>query len=800
MRWVVRLFTALIAIVVIAIVGGYIWISGSVSKVDGRLTMAGLSADVEITRDRHGVPHIVAGSEMDAWFGLGYAHAQDRLWQMEMNRRIGAGRLSEILGEKTIATDRFLRTLSVYHFAERTVAKMAPENLAPLEAYAAGVNAFIAEPGGPLPPEFIVLGVTPEPWKPADSMVWAKMMAWDLGANWSKEILRFRMAKAGLNQQQIVELYPPYPGDAPVVLPDLARLYDGIEDFERQFAALPKAVLPEPANGSNNWVVTGDRTASGKPLLANDPHLGLAVPAIWYFAHVQSPGLKVIGATLPGVPAIVLGRNDRVAWGVTNTGPDVQDMFIEKLVEGDKTRYLTPDGDAKFEIRKEIIHVKDAGDVAFDVRFSRHGPIISDASGGAAEVAGKGHALAFAWTALRDDSRIDAAFRGMNRAKNWDQFVTALRNFDVPQQNVVYADIDGNIGYYAPARIPVRKPENAIKGFMPVPGWDAAYDWDGFIPFEELPHAYNPAKGYVATANHKVVPPNYPHHLTFEWATPHRARRIEALLKGREKHTIESFRGMQRDVLSLAATDIMPRLIKVKPNATRAVQAYTMLSYWNGEMKRDRPEPLIFNAWMRALTKAVYADELGDLFKAYWGMRPVFMKNVLMGGQDHWCDNVKTKARESCDQLILQSLTDALAELGAEMENDDPASWKWGQRHTAHSDHNPFTHVGVLADVFDLYVPNDGDGYTVNAAKHKISDPEHPYRQYHGPSLRAIYDLSDLDKSRWIHSTGQSGNPLSDFYGNFVSTWRDVEDLPMTMNAESYKAGAIGTLTLSPAR
>ena len=798
MRWVIRIVVAVFLIAAVTLGGGYWWLRGSLPEMSGSIAVAGLGDRVEIVRDRHGIPHIYGKSENDAWTGLGFAHAQDRLWQMEMNRRVGAGRLSEILGEKTIGTDKFLRTLSVYHFAERTVAKMDPEARAAIEAYAAGVNAFIATHDGPLPPEFLVLGVEPEPWTVADTLVWAKMMAWDLGANWRNEIMRFQMVQAGLDANQLNELFPPYPGDAPVSLPDLAKLYEGVDIDASQFAALPPAVVPDRANGSNNWVLAPERTASGKPLLANDPHLGLSAPPVWYFAHVEAPGLKVMGASLPGVPGIVLGRNDRIAWGFTNTGPDVQDMYIERLLPGDPSQYVTPEGSAKFEVRREVIKVKDAGDVVIDVRSTRHGPVISDASGSSAKVAGKGHVLAFAWTALRDDSGTARAILGFNRARNWTEFVKALRSYDVPQQNMVYADVDGNIGYYAPGRIPVRKPENKVKGFMPVPGWDAAYDWDGYIPFDELPHIYNPSRGYVATANHKVVSKDYPHHLTLEWTAPYRARRIEELLASREKHTVDSFRAIQSDVKSLVATDLLPRLLKAEPSSEATGKIRDLMAKWDARMDRNRAEPLIFMAWMRNLTRLVYADELGSMFKAYWGYRPIFMTNVLIGGQSHWCDNTTTTQAENCDGQIARALSDALVELEALTGSAEVSAWRWGDYHYAHSDHNPFTHVKPLDRLFDVRIGNSGGSHTVNVGRHKIAR-DFPYRQYHGPSLRAIYDLADLDRSRWIHSTGQSGNVLSEFYSNFTETWRDVEDLPMTMKRDEIEAGALGTLTLTPA-
>ena len=794
MTWLLRGLIGLIAIIVIVLGGGYVWLRGSLPELSGKIAVAGLNGRVEIVRDRHAVPHIYAASVADAAFGLGYAHAQDRLWQMEMSRRVGAGRLSEVVGPPGLGIDRFLRTLSVYHFAESAVAGLDGATRTQLEAYAAGVNSFLETRSGPLPPEFLILGHAPEPWRPADSLVWAKMMAWDLGANWRNELLRSRLATKGkLTARQISELYPPYPGDAPVALPDLAELYRKLP-LESLWAALPSG--PDRANGSNNWVVSGQRTESGKPLLANDPHLGLSAPSVWYFAHLEAPGLKVIGTTLPGIPAVVLGRNERIAWGFTNTGPDVQDLFIEKLDPQNPGAYLTPNGPRPFQVRREVIKVKDAEPVTLDVRLTRHGPVISDVSEQAAEVASGPFVLAMAWTALSATDTTAQALVRMNGAGNWSEFVAALRHFQVPQQNIVYADVDGNIGYYAPARVPLRSPENDVGGMMPVPGWQAKYDWQGFVPFEELPQAFNPARGHVATANHKIVPPGYRHFLTREWAPPYRARRIEELLAASERHSIDSFQRLQMDDTSFLARDFLPLMRPALAQAKVADQVKAMMASWDGSMAHDRPEPLLFAAWYRELTRLVAADELGELFKDYWGQRPLFMMNVL-SGQQHWCDDITTPAAESCTEIVAKAVEQAVAGL-AEAWGDDPTAWRWGQAHQAHSAHRPFSKQPVLGDLFDLRLANSGGTYTVNAARYRIANTEAPFDNYHGPSLRAIYDLSQPDRSLYIHTTGQSGNLLSPHYGDFAARWRDGEFIAMTMQRNEIEAGALGTLVLQP--
>ena len=792
MRWFVRVIAALVVLIAIIVGAGYLWLRGSLPQIDGRIEVAGLSGPIEIVRDRNDIPHIFARSAIDAQFGLGFVHAQDRLWQMEMNRRIGAARLSEVVGDAGLAVDRFLRTLGIYGHAERTFDNLDIETRAGLEAYAAGVNAFLETRGGPLPPEFLIVGHTPEPWRPADSLVWIKMMAWDLSGNWGGELLRARMARR-LTPRQIDELYPPYPEDGIVALAEYAALLGDLP-LDALQAALPPP--PNPNNGSNNWVLSGERTATGKPLLANDPHLGLGAPSLWYFAHLNAPGLDVIGATLPGVPTVVLGRNSRIAWGFTNTGPDTQDLFIERIDPANPATYMTPEGSLPFETRHEVISVKDGEDEILNVRETRHGPVISDILDVAGEAVAEREVLAFAWTALRDDDLTAQAGRKLNQARNWSDFVAALRDFHSPQQNIVYADVDGNIGYYAPARVPVRHPDNTLAGRMPAPGWTGTHDWVGFIPFNELPHAFNPAVGAIATANNRIVPDDYPYFITSEWAAPYRAERINELLNAREKHSIQSFKDMQSDVLSPLARIFLPYLLEAQVTGETASQALTLLRAWDGTMDRDRPEPLIFSAWYRELTRLVYADELGDLFYDYWGFRPIFMANVL-SGDGQWCNDISTGPRETCAGQISLALERALSALQDE-HGEDIGDWRWGKPHRAHSEHRPFSGQPFVGALFDIDLPSSGDAETLNAARFRISDLEHPFRQFHGASLRAIYDLGDPNRSLFIHSSGQSGNILSG-YRNFAEAWRNVDYVPMTTDRREIEIDAKGTLILEPA-
>jgi len=537
MKSIARIAALGLAALLLLIAAGCFWYrSASLPKTSGELSMSGLQNPVDVVRDKEGIPHIYAKSAHDAYFALGVVHAQDRLWQMEMNRRIAAGRTAEILGPKAVGTDRFLRTLGVRRNAQAIVQHLAPDARAALEAYAEGVNRYLAQRSGPLPPEFLLTGApAPAPWEAADSIAWMTMMAWDLSANWTQELLRMRLAQK-LDMAHIQAFLPPYPGDAPLHTQDYTGLYRSLAGLSSQLEKVSAIAPPSLVEGmgSNNWVLGGARSRTGKPLLANDPHLGLTAPALWYFAHLSAPGLNVIGATLPGLPAVIIGRTDRIAWGLTNTASDVQDLYIEQINPENPSQYRTPDGWADFEQRTETIRIKGEPDVQLAVRVTRHGPVISGALPlvDRAPIDARSHVMAFSWTALRPDDLTFQASLRLNRARDWEEFLSAMRDFGAPQQNVVYADVAGNIGFVAPARVPLRRRDNDLKGLAPAPGWDARYDWAGFIPFDELPRQYNPMSQQIVTANQKVVGPAYPHFLTSEWTLPYRANRIAAMLEG----------------------------------------------------------------------------------------------------------------------------------------------------------------------------------------------------------------------------------------------------------------------------
>ncbi|HEX7438953.1 MAG TPA: penicillin acylase family protein, partial [Caldimonas sp.] len=737
-----------------------------------------------------------------ALFGLGYAHAQDRLWQLETHRRIGSGRLAEGFGAPALETDKFLRALGVKRAAAAQWAKTSPEARSAILAYTAGINAYLKDGMRARPVEFVLLGLEPEPWTPEDSLAWAIMMAWDLGGNWSTELLRMRLALK-MPIARIDELIPPYPGEKPLPMADYVALF---RDLRLDGKLGERALLAAPESGvegvgSNNWVVHGSHTETGKPLLANDPHLKLSAPALWYFARLDAPGLKVAGATMPGLPFVVLGQNERVAWGFTNTGPDVQDLYIERIKTDDPVRYQTPDGWATFESHDEVLKVKGQPDVRFTVRSTRHGPVISDA-GVAAGLTGPAekpaYALAMRWTALDADSTTLEAGLGLARVGSVDEFIAASAKYQAPMQNMVVADVDGHIGVVSAGKVPLRTPDNDLKGQVPSPGWDARYDWAGFLEPQLTPREVDPARGWIATANHRIHAPDYPHYLTNEWALPYRAQRIEQLLAERPKHDLESLRAIQSDQLSLAAAKLLPFIRKARSSHPLAAAAQARLAAFDGTMAADGAAPLILWAWTRHLTEGIFADELGPaMWRGTLGNRSFrdALEGVLERDDAWWCDDKTTAAVESCAQQIDAAFTKALDELQA-AQGGDVAAWRWDRAHVARSEHRPLSRVKLLARWFELRTPVGGDTYTVNVSRVGMRpDPttREPYLDEHGPSLRALYDLADPARSRVIHSTGQSGNVFSPLYRDFVEPWTRVEYVPL------WRAPAVSTLLLQPA-
>lgn len=793
-RWLKWGATAVLALLLLAALAGWVYSRRVLPQIDGTLALPGLHGQVRIERDANGIPTIKAGSTRDLMYGLGVAHAQDRLWQMETHRRIGAGRLAEAFGPGALDTDRFLRILGVRRAAQAQWEQTRGESREVLQAYAEGVNAVLHHALAARPPEFVILGLQPEDWSPVDSLAWSIMMAWDLGANWSTELLRLRLALK-MPKARIDQLLPPYPGEQPLPSQDYAALYRSLdlagsavaseETLTRLLAAAPPSEVE--GVGSNNWVLAGARSATGKPLLANDPHLKLSAPALWYFARLEAPGFKAAGATLPGLPSVVLGQNEHIAWGFTNTGPDVQDLYLERIRPDAADAYQTPDGWARFETRQETIKVKGQPDVTISVRATRHGPVVSDAGVADDAIGPKArpsYAIALRWTGLDTDTDPLGTSLRMTRARSVAEFIDAARGWVAPMQNMVVADDQGHIGYIAPGRVPVRKAGNDLMGLAPAPGWDARYDWDGWLPFDALPQQRDPARGYIATANQKVVPPDYPHFLSAQWALPYRQQRIEQMIEARPTHTLADLRDMQADVKSLGAPRLLPRLLQAHSAHALAAAAQQQLAGFDGTMAADKAAPLIFWAWSRQLSLRVLSDKLGpQLYDRTLSQRGYFdaLEGVLERDDTWWCDDKATPAVETCAQQVDAAFDAALTELQT-LQGPDVSRWQWGRAHQARSEHRPFSRVAALARFFELRTPVGGDGYTVNASR--VSQKADAttgefYLDEHGPSLRALYDLADLRRSRVVHSSGQSGIPWSPLYRSFVEPWTRVDYVPL---------------------
>ncbi|HMR30261.1 MAG TPA: penicillin acylase family protein [Geminicoccaceae bacterium] len=782
-----RLLLAAAGLIVAALAAGAFLAWGSLPQRAGRIAVPGPEAEVEIRRDAWGIPRIRAQSPADAYFGLGFAHAQDRLWQMEMNRRIAQGRLAEIAGEAALPVDRFMRLLGLYRHAEASAAHLPAEARRLLGAYAAGVNAFLATRRWPLPPEFQLLWHTPEPWRIEDSLVFTRLMALDLGGNWRAELLRARLAQ-WLTAEQLADLFPDQPADTPVTIAALRRTLAGL-DLDGLAAALPSE--PPPGLGSNVWVVDGSRTASGRPLLANDPHLGLQVPGIWYLAGLEAPGLSVIGGTMPSMPIVVSGRNADLAWGLTNTGPDTQDLFVERIDPADSGRYLTPEGSAAFAVREEAIGVRGGGSERLVVRETRHGPVISDLVPPAAALAGEGKVLALAWTALADDDVTLLAGLGLATAADGEWLDEALRPFASPQQNVTWATRDGRIGLVAPGRVPIRRGGD---GRLPVPGWDGAADWIGTIPFEALPRTVDPPSGQIVNANNRLVGPDYPYLVTADWDPALRARRIEAMLAGQGGLDLQRFAAMQADIRSTLADDFLPFLLAAAPEDT-APELIEALAGWDRLMSADRPEPLAFAAWYDALAVAIYADELGPLFEAYRGLRPDFTRLALTGRQI-WCDDVATPEIESCGQRVALAWRMAVAEMRKQWGEDWRAR-RWGEAHRIVMRHRLMESLPLLGRLFGIDLPGSGDGSTVNVAHYPGGGGPRAFHGSTGPSYRMLVDLADPESSLFVAAGGQSGHPLSEHWKDLTELWAVGSYVPMRRTVEAM-AGRVLILTPRP--
>jgi penicillin amidase len=802
-------------VIVVVLLGmlGYAYRVGraALPQLDGRLQLSGLSGAVNVTRDGHGVPTIDASTLEDVFLAQGYVTAQDRLWQMDIMRRFAAGELSEILGEQTLELDREQRILGLRAAARKSLEIASPRDRSFFESYARGVNAYIAARGDHLPLEFRILGYRPEPWLAEDSVVIANQMVKDLNYHYFVDALAREKILAKLGPELTADLYvnrswhdrPPT-----VMREDLSdqgnsKDKDSNDDDDEEdsgsdnvvtrqwLPAVPSASWSDALaiNGSNNWVVSGAHTVTGKPLLSNDMHLGHQMPNLWYEAHLRAGTLDVVGVTLPGMPYVVVGHNQRIAWGFTNIGPTVTDIYVENF--NLRGAYQTPQGWVQAEHRTEVIHVKGKADVTVEVKTTRHGPIVTEL------IPGETRPLALRWT-LYDGLRIP--FFDVDVAQNWQDFRRAFSLLDAPGQNVVYADVDGNIGYQATGKVPIRA---AGDGSLPVSGADNAHEWTGNIPFEKLPSIYNPPSGVIATANGRITPDDYKYSISMEWEAPWRTARIYHILESGRKFSVADMLALQNDIHSephLFAAERFVYAVDHAPKASaRAKQAADLMRNWDGRMVASSAAPTIAQASIEELTRLLLEPKLGaaphDLkdgtrshqetlsWKTYqWEMRSVWLENVLLHHPQRWLP----EKYPSYDELLTAAVEAAADRPGAPK---DLASRRWGSRNAIELQHPVLGKIPALRHWSGPgRQEQSGGGYTVKATT-----------RTHGPSERFTANMADLDQSTLNLVTGESGNFLTPNYMDQWKAWYEGTTFALPFTQRAVEASRAHVLVLEPA-
>ncbi|MDO6584625.1 penicillin acylase family protein [Salipiger sp. 1_MG-2023] len=815
-RWLLRLASMAIFVTVVAVLLVYYLAARSLPEYDKTLAVNGIASSVEIVRDNSAVPHIFASSDADAYFGLGYAHAQDRLWQMVLMRRTVQGRLSELFGQRTLDTDILMRRLDLYTLATRSVAAQTPEALAALKAYAKGVNARIAEINdqslGRGAPEFFVFDAPIAPWQPADSIALVKLMALQLSGQFRDEILRARSSLLLPDPARLADILPDIPGEGTAALPAYASLlpdaqfprYAATSEPDDPLSPVPRRGL---AGASNVWAAAPARSAGGGTLLANDPHLGLTAPSTWYLARLQLQSGGVIGGTIPGIPTVLLGRSPKLAWGITSSYLDDQDLHIEELNPDDPQQYRTPDGWARFTTRRSIIEIKGSTPVTVTLRWTENGPVLPMARFGIDAITPAGHVMTLSWTALSDqDTSLSAALALMG-AQDVDAAMQASKLYVAPSQMLTVID-ERHIGMKLVGAMPRRDAAMQAQGRLPSPGWIETNRWQGVFPPEDNPEWIDPEGGIIGNTNNKILDRPFPEHVSFDWGDSQRVTRWTQMMQGRQVHTRDSFIEAQLDTVSPAARTLLPLIGRdlwytgeASAEGTPARQrerALDLLANWNGEMSEHLPEPLIYAAWLRALQDRLIRDELGPLADEFDHVEPLFIERVFrdVDGAGAWCDVIRSVAVESCTDIARLSLDDALVWIGEHYGNA-LESLRWGDAHQAVHRHSVLGDVPILRAFVNIRQNTSGGDFTLQRGVSSGKDPE-PFLNVHAATYRGVYDFNDPDSSVYISSTGQSGHFLSRHYDNLGTLWRRGEYIPMSLDEDLARAASIGVTHLVP--
>lgn len=815
-KWLLRGVVAALVVAGIAGLGVWYLAGRSLPDYDAEETVSGLTGDVEIVRDAHGVPHILGSTDGDSYFALGYVHAQDRLWQMTMMRRTAQGRLSALFGERTLAVDDLLRRFDLYGLAERSLQYQTPQARAALEAYAAGVNARISVVNkralGRGAPEFFLFSGPVEPWRPADSLAILRLMALQLTGHLENEVFR-AAASLILPPERVDDIDPMPPQASPVDLAAYRDLFAPQTEFAAYQPEQRDPLDPRPAPGlagaSNFWAASAARSTGGAPLLANDPHLGLSAPSIWMQAHIRLRAGDIIGGTIPGMPLVLLGRSDKLAWGLTSSYLDDQDVMIEQLNPQNAEEYRTPTGFKAFRTKEVLIEVKDKPAVTATLRWTDNGPVIPGARYGLAGVTPPGHVAALSWSALEPDDRSFSAALAMMQAPGVPQAINAMGPYRAPSQNLVLADRE-HIAWVLIGAMPRRDPAHETQGRMPAPGWKPENRWHGYFDFADNPRVIDPASGVLGNTNNQTVDTPFPRHVSFLWGDTQRIERLKTLMRGRAAHSRESFMETQADAVSNAARSLLPLVaadlwqVELPPGADKLqrlrFRAMSELAAWNGEMNEHLSEPLIYAAWMREIQHLLIDDDLGPLAEKKPRPDPVFIERVFRdyNGASAWCDVRQTAPVETCAQIASIALDRALIWI-ADRHGDDPDRWRWGDEHQATHDHQVLGDIPVLGWLVNIRQSTSGGDNTLNRGR-SGDDPDHPFLDVHAAGYRAVYDMSDPDSSVFVISTGESGHPLSGFYDDQAQLWRRGDYIPMVTSDDLIRAGATGTTWLRAAQ
>lgn len=817
-RWLLRLFLG--AVFLCALLAGlaYYLAARSLPDYNADFEVPGLTSPVRIVRDTANVPHIFGQTDTDTFFGLGFVHAQDRLWQMTMLRRTAQGRLSELFGTRTAGIDEFIRRLDIYRASASSVAVQTPEARAMLEAYAAGVNAWIDEVNtgarGRGAPEFFLFEPQIAPWQPADSISIIKLMALKLDSQLQDEVLRARVSLV-LPPKRLIDILPDMPGDGIAALPDFAALEHGKIHASEQTSPDIRDDHLSPVrrrgfqSASNVWAAAAARTTTGGTLLANDPHLGLTAPSIWYLARVELSVGGVIGGTIPGMPLVVVGRNSDLGWGSTATGADDLDVYIERLNPDNANEYLSKsDNFVPFRSEGSVLRIKGELPRTLTLRWTERGPVLPGDSLDLGMITPPGHVASIAWTALNGSDTSMSAALALMTSRTIDEAISAAEGFVAPAQNLVLVNRNA-IAMQVIGALPERDIRNDSRGRIPTRGWRPENNWLGRLPYDTNPRFVDPQGGILGNTNNKIIERPFPLHITYNWSDSQRVTRWRKLMQDRQVHSRESFIEAQLDTVSNSARTLLPLIgadLWYSGEAAadgsvvrRRRDALDLLADWNGEMNEHMPEPLIYAAWVRALQNRLVRDELGgQLAEEFVHVDPLFLERVFrdIDGAAVWCDLVQSEPPETCGDMARLALDDALIWIG-ETYGGSLESLQWGSAHLAMHDHEVLGEVPVLNWMVNIRQPTSGGDNTLQRGLTSGKGP-HPFRNVHAGGYRGVYDMADPDSSVFVISTGQSGHPLSRFYDNIGERWRRGEYIPMSLDPALAEAAATGITTLTP--